>query len=227
MIAGNYVELAEQFIESYIRNDPMLDHRTTIVCNGAPPSLETKGLFASLPGLKFITHDNSGFDIGSFQKASSESSADMIVFFGASAYVKGRGWLFRMAQSFSKHGEAQYGSMGNRGVPHVNVHAHLRTTGIWCSPKLFNSYPIKVTDPSQRFPFEHGPNCFTNWCRNNGLKNWLVTHSGEWLWDHWDMVPNGFHSGDQSDLLSGDRLCRPPYYHTPWIKRKKDAGRTT
>lgn len=213
--SGDWEGLAEQFVTSYLLNDPMIEHSTTIVCNGAPPSHDTKGMFASMPGLKFLVGDNRGYDISAFQQASAQSSADMIVFFGASAYVKGCGWLFRMAQAFAKHGEAQYGCMGNRGVPHVNVYPHLRTTGIWCSPKLFNDYPMKVTDPSQRFPFEHGPQCFTMWCKNQGLKNWVVTHSSEWLWDHWDMIPNGFHQGDQSDLLSGDRLCRPPYHHSP------------
>ena len=79
--SGDWTGLAEQFVCSYLLNDPMVDHRTTIVCNGGAPTNETKGLFASLPGLKFITHDNSGYDIGGFQRASSESSADLIVFF--------------------------------------------------------------------------------------------------------------------------------------------------
>lgn len=213
--AGDWQGLAEQFVASYLANDPMIEHTTTVVCNGMPPSHDTKGLFASLPGLQFLNHDNSGYDLGAFQKASAQSAADMIVFFGASAYVKGRGWLLRMAQAFCKHGEAQYGCMGNCGVPHVSVYPHLRTTGIWCSPALFNAYPMKARYPQDRYIIEHGPGCLSMWVKGSGLKNWVVTHSGEWLHEHWDMIPNGFHRGDQSDLLSGDRLCRPPYYHIP------------
>ena len=212
-VAGNgYDHYAERFVESYLKNPPSVEHTTTVVCNGNPASLEMKGLFSLMQSTKFLVHDNSGYDIGAYQAASRESAADMIVFFGASAYIRKPGWLLRMVRAFDTHGEAQYGCMGNRGD--AGVRPHLRTTGIWCSPKLFNSYPHQITKPEQRHPFEHGPQCFTTFVTNRGLKNWVVTASGDWLWASWDDIPNGFHRGDQSDLLTGDHLSEPPYYHT-------------
>ncbi len=215
MAGGQFDTLAEQFVSSYLQNDPMMEHSTTVVCNGhhQSPNCDVRGLFACLPDVKFIEHDNSGYDIGAFQRASNESLADFIIFFGASAYVKGKGWLYRYAEAYSKYGEAQYGAMGHRGAM-PGVYPHIRTTGLGCSPKLFNQYPIKITDRSARYPFEHGPECFTNWISRMGLKSWVVVHTGEFLWENWDLIPNGYHRGDQSNLLSGDRVSRPPYYHT-------------
>lgn len=211
---ADYHAYAQTFVDSYLQNDPLIEHQLTVVCNGAQPNDKVKELFSKLPNVMFLVHDNSGYDIGAFQKASSKSLADMIVFFGATSYVKGKGWLLRMAQAFLKLGPAQYGAMGNRGTPQCNVFPHIRTTGFWTAPHLFNAYPAKITRPEQRFPFEHGPNCFTTWLTRRGVSSWVVTHSAEYAWEQWD-CPNGFHNGTQSDLLCGDRVTKPPHYHTP------------
>ncbi len=213
ILGDGYTAHAERFLSSYLEHPPMIAHRSTIVCNGAAPSLEQRALFSMLPEVKFITGSDAGYDISAYQEASAQSSADMIVFFGGTAYVRIDGWLLRMARAMERHGEAQYGCMANRGSG--GVFPHLRTTGFWCSPKLFNEYPHKVTKPEERYPFEHGPNCFTEFVRRRGLKNWLVLVSGEYLWEQWDSAPEGFHRGGQRDMLSGDHLSEPPYHTCP------------
>lgn len=211
-VAGNgYDHYAERFVQSYLKNPPSVEHSTTVVFNGNPASAEMKELFALLPEVKFMLHDNSGYEIGAYQAACRASHADMIVFFGASAYVRKSGWLLQMARAFQLHGEAQYGCMANRGAG--DIRPHLRTTGFWTSPKLFNAYPYKITKPEQRYPFEHGPECFTSFIARMGLKNWLVTAIGQYLWAEWDSAPGGIHRDGQVNLLTGDRLSEPPYYH--------------
>jgi hypothetical protein len=210
-ISGNgYGAYAERFLASYLQNPPLIDHVTTVVCNGAPPDTDTKGLFSCLPNVTFLTGSNAAYDISAYQEASERSQADIIVFFGASSYVRKPGWLLRMASAFQRHGDGQYGCMANRGSG--AVHPHLRTTAFWTTPKLFNNYPNKITNPNQRHPFEHGPNCFTSFIDRIGLKNWLVTAVGEYLWAQWDEAPGGIHSGSQENLLCGDRLSEPPYH---------------
>ena len=212
-MVGDYSSQARAFANSYLSNEPCAEHITTVVCNGGSPNQQAVELFSKFPGIRFIEHDNSGYDIGAFQRASSQSTADMIVFFGTSAYVRRKGWLQRMAQVFASYGQGQYGAMGNRGN-FQSVFPHIRTTGFWTTPDLFNSYPTKITKPEQRFPFEHGPHCFTSWVTKKGFNSWVVTYSGIYLWENWD-CPNGFHNGSQSELLCGDKITRPPYYHTP------------
>jgi hypothetical protein len=120
-----------------------------------------------------------------------------------------------MAGAFQKHGNALYGSMGNAGDASVKVFPHIRTTGFWLSPTLFNAYPTVINKPEQRYPFEHGPNCLTEWVKSQGLKALIATWSGEYETGQWDSIPNGFHRGDQSALLTGDRVTDPPYYQNP------------
>jgi hypothetical protein len=41
----------------------------------------------------------------------------------------------------------------------------------------------------------------------------VVTANGEYHWEDWDVIPNGFRQGDQSAILIRDRITDPPYYH--------------
>jgi hypothetical protein len=137
------------------------------------------------------------------------------VFFGASAYLKRAGWLNRMVEAREHHGEGLYGCMGNRGHIAVGVHPHIRTTGFWISSALFNSYPHAITRPEQRYGFEHGPDSLTSWTYRQGKRVMVVGWSGCYEQGRWDSIPNGFHRGNQSDLLSGDRNSEPPYHPVP------------
>ena len=127
--ANGYLDLAARFIESYHRYPPEEEHQTIIVSQGGQVADGSEFLFASLPSVTHLVHDNSGYDIGAFQRAAREIPADLMVFFGATAYVKCSGWLRRIRESFQKHGDTLYGTMGNRGVAHVGVMPHIRTTG--------------------------------------------------------------------------------------------------
>jgi hypothetical protein len=186
-----------------------------VVLNGGKATAEIRCLFSSLPNLRFLEHDNSGYDIGGFQHAARECASDLAVFFGASTYFNGEGWLVRMAAAFQRHGNAQYGSMGNRGYPRGRVWPHLRTTGFWCAPALLRAYPRIVTRPEERYPFEHGPACFTSFCASKRIKSWEITWTRDMVPAEWGSDPNGYHRGSQSGLLAGDRLCEPPFYPFP------------
>jgi len=207
---SGYSAYAERFLGSYLQNPPLVDHTTTIVCNGGEPDLETKGMFSLLPDVTYLVGSNAAYDISAHQEASERSQADMIVFFGSSSYLRKPGWLLRMASAFQKHGPAQYGCMGNRGTG--NIAPHIRTTGFWTSPKIFNSYPNKATRPEDRHPFEHGPECFTTHVTRIGLKSWVVTAIGDYLWNDWDNAVGGYHNNNQENLLTGDRVSEPPYF---------------
>lgn len=208
----SYYDYALRFLESYHANPPRMAHETIVVLNGSKLNAEAECLFSSLPGLRFLEHDNSGFDIGGFQHAARECASDLAVFFGASTYFNGEGWLARMATAMQKHGNTQYGAMGNRGDPRVAVWPHIRTTAFWMAPALFNSYPLTITRPDQRHPFEHGPACFTQHVKKRGLESWVITWGRDLIWRDWDSDPNGYQRGNQSGLLAGDRMTEAPYY---------------
>lgn len=214
---GKHYDDACRFVVTYNQHAAGHDHRLIIVSNGGKPTLEMRGLVDQLDhSFEFFESDNRAWDISAFQDAAMCFPCDMMVFFGTSAYLRGAGWLKRFAEAFAKHGNgALYGATANCGCDHYHVLPHIRTTGFFVSPALMNMYPTRISNPGQRYPFEHGATCFTQWCRSAGRKALMVTWSGEFEWPYWDKVPNGFQRGDQRDVICGDRLTAPPYYHTP------------
>lgn len=207
-----YLNDACRFVSSYNSFPPGADHDSIVVCNGVAADGMVRALFASLPNVTFLHHDNSGYDIGAFQMASATQPARIAVFLGASAFMQRAGWMIRVNQSVERRGIALFGAMGNTGNEHYHVYPHIRTTGFWLSTELFNRYPNKVTQPGQRYGFEHGATCLTEWCKSQGFRPWVVTWDTEFPEQMWNHIPNGMHRGDQSDLLFRDRLTLPPYY---------------
>lgn len=210
-----YLNLARRFVQTYQKFPPEYTHRTVIVCNGGVPSAEMAALFDPLPERQFLYHDNSGRDIGAYQKAAREVPCELMVFFGGSTYFRRAGWLSRMVEAYQKYGVTLYGATGNRGVPSLQIYPHIRTTAFWLPPQLLNAYPIAVTRNEQRYPFEHGRNCFTDWVSRQGMVPLLVSWIGEHTWENWDLVPEGFHKGKQANVMVGDRLTEPPFYNYP------------
>src|SRR5437899_6294779 len=165
---------------------------------------------------RVIQSDNRAYDISGFQDAAKSCPCEMMVFMGTTAYLRRPGWLNRMQDSFIRYGNAAiYVSTANQGDNLINVFPHIRTTGFWMSPVIMNMHPLRVTDPSHRYPYEHGPACLTQWCRDQGYKALMVTYEGVYEFPYWDSAPNGFHQGNQSALIVGDRLTAPPYFAFP------------
>jgi hypothetical protein len=215
---GGFSTKALEFSLSYQRNPPGMDHETLIVCNGAPATQPSKDLFNALPNASFIDHDNSGWDIGAFQLAARVTPCDMMVFFSSHTYFRKPGWLLRMWETYLALGDTLYGSTGNQGDLRVNVHPHIRTTGFWCSPELLNQHPYRVTQVGgggQRYEFEHGANCLTNFVKQTGRTPWVVAWDTIRSVDECNSIPGGFHNGDQYNVLVGDRLCKIPYGPDP------------
>lgn len=208
-----HIQQSMRFVQSYQENKAGYPHESVVVCNGGSADRNIQAMFAPLERLNFYKHDNSGYDIGAFQAVSRlRADSDLIVFFSASTFFKGNGWLARMVESYAKHGQTLYGVMGHTGDPGVGVYPHIRTTGFWIPPVLFNQYPIRVTLARQRYPFEHGRECLTNWVFSIGLTPWVVTWDGEYTKRDWGTIPDGYRHGNESGLLCGDRLNLPPFW---------------
>ena len=206
-----YLEMAMRFLTSYHEYPAGMDHELLVVCNGAPITDETRFLFDSVPNCRYLAHDNSGQDIGAYQAAARVNPCDLMVFFGANAYIRGPGWLARMAQARERHGDTLYGTTANRGFGHVQP--HIRTTGFFLSTALFNEYPFQITRLDQRYNFEHSQASLTSWIKGRKLIPWLVHWDRELQERNWDDGPGGYHQGDQFNLLCGDRLTMPPYHY--------------
>jgi hypothetical protein len=214
----NFAPLAAEFAASYQRCPPGLEHETVVVCNGEPATETSKALFNALPNVSFIDHDNSGWDIGAFQMAARHSTADIMVFCGSHTYFRKPGWLKRMYDTMVEYGDTLYGSTGNQGDERFNVYAHVRTTGFWCTRKLFTDYPFTVRSTGgggERYEMEHGKDCLTSWVIRQGKTPLIVGWDCVWPVHQCNQMPGGFHNGEQYNVLVGDRLTAPPYWHVP------------
>lgn len=214
--AGGFRDKAAQFVNTYQQYPPDLEHATVVICNGAPVTSDAMTLFAPMPGCSFRQHDNSGMDIGGYQLAARTAACDLMVFFGAHTYFKKPGWLVKMRDAFLTGGDTLYGATGNQGDMRFNVYPHVRTTAFWCSPNLINRHPLRASHNGLRYEYEHGASGLTTWLiRQCGGQPWIVAWDGMYPLTQCDSIPNGFHQGNQSNVLVGDRLTAPPYYHTP------------
>ena len=180
-------------------------HDTIVALNDARVTPEITCMFSSLPNVTFLERPGGiAQDIGAYQEAAATFPSDLMVFFGGRSYFRRGGWMDRVVTSYLKRGDTLFGATANRGDGHAQP--HIRTTGFWISPRLFNQYPHKITTNEERYPFEHGQNCLTSWIKRIGRIPYLVSWDGEYVWKDWDSVTNGFHRGNQSNVLFGDRV---------------------
>ena len=186
-----------QFLALYRKNPPGMDHETMVVFNNGLPTEDDIDLFDCLPNCRFLTHDNTGQDIGAFMAASREIESPWAVYFGTTSYVQRPGWLVRMKEAWDKHGFGFYGSIAT-----YEVSPHLNTSGFWCSPKLLLEYPCRVVSKQDRYAFEHGPHAMWKIVESCGLPALLVTWDGEYGWQEWRMPDNIYRRGDQSNCLT-------------------------
>lgn len=210
-----YAAWGFHFCQTYNMYPPGTAHEMVVISNGGEPTGPMMEIFKQLGQVTYYLHDNSGWDIGGYQSFSAQSQHDMLVFLGGSAYCRRADWLKRMADCFIQTGSAALlGSCGNLGDMRLNVWPHIRTTGFWCSPSLLNAYPMRVTTPAQRYPFEHGKQSLTQWAMGNGVDVLVADFDGIYRHPGWHDGPNGYMRGDQSALIVGDRLTAPPYFHS-------------
>lgn len=211
----SFARLAERFVTTYRQHPPLMDHMMVVVSNGGPANGQAHGQFSFIENTKFIQHDNIGYDIGAFQNAAKHVICDLMVFFGSSTYFRGPGWLKRMVEVYQNLGPGLFGCTGNQGDRRFNVFPHVRTTAFWCNPQLINAHPFRVNDNSERYPYEHGERCLTNFALSKGLPVYIVGWNEIRALPECDSMPGGYHNNRQENLMCGDTLTHPPYYPHP------------
>lgn len=214
VIHEGFMDVARRFVQTFEQFPPGYPHRTVIICNGGQASQVSRSIFAPIAGCEFIPHTNEAYDVSSYQFASRTFPCDLMLFFGASSYFRNAGWMKRVVDSFIKHGDGLYGATANRGVQ-GHCYPHVRSTGFWIPPSLFNQYPHRITRPDMRYGFEHGKESLTGWVAREGYPTLVVTTDNEYPWSDWDAFPGGYHRNNQEVMLFGDRLTCPPYFAVP------------
>lgn len=191
-----HVDLACRFVATYHEYPPQIPHETIVVCNGTAPTHHTRVLFGSLPHVRFMDHDDSGWDVGAFIAASHQTEAEMMFCCGGPCYFKRAGWLKRIAEAWERYGPGMYGTLAS-----YEIRPHFCTSGFAVAPDMLRNHP-KVSTKEERYAFEHGENSLVLRTLRQGKPAMLVTWDGAWHWPQWRTPPNIYCKGDQSNCLT-------------------------
>jgi hypothetical protein len=185
--SGTYYPLAQRFCDTWRKFPPHIAHSLHVITNGGPSHETDRRPFAGIPA-EFHARNNFGWDIGAYQWAAENISADLMVFLGAPVHFHRAGWLERMVDAYVNNGIGLYGCWA-----YLSPNWHVRTTCFWCHPELLRSYPFVVgSDKRSRYTFEHGNQSFTRHILSAGLECVMVTWDGCFPFEDWhDHAPMG------------------------------------
>jgi len=197
---GRFEPLVKRFVSNYKQLPPDYPHELHVICNGGEPTPEIKSLFSDLSPI-YHTHDNSGWDIGAFQKFAPLVNCNPILFLGTNTHFRRAGWLRRLVEVYKEIGPGLLATATSNDIcPHV------RTNGFLCDPKLVTAAtPNKISTLKDRHHFEVGPTSLYSTARGQGLPCFLVTWDGVYPPERWREPVNIYRRGDQSNCLIYDR----------------------
>lgn len=191
---------AARFAETYLKFPGQAEHELVIIANGGNPTPNQMQPFGRIPH-KLMVHDNTGWDIGAYQRAAEKIGCDLLVCLGSFAHFHRAGWLERMVEAWLLEGPGLYGC-----AAYLAPNWHVRTTLFWCPPLLLNSYPDYVgSSRASRYEFEHGNHSFTRHCLQAGFPCVMVTWKGIYPFDTWQ--DNG---PDHETILVRDQHLHDP-----------------
>ena len=194
-----------RFCDTYRQHSPGADHRVWAVLFGQSETPEIEAIFKGMP-VDFIRYDGGGMDIGAAQSCARFLEPDFFtVNFTSRAYFHRPGWLGVLARAREQYGQGLYGLSSSR----EGGRFHICTRGYSLDAGDFARYPTEIVSRNQGVYFECGEHSLTEWCREQGLRGYVVTFCGvtNWEWTVAELTPEvqSFRVGDQSDMLVWDR----------------------
>lgn len=187
--------LAVRFADSYGQFPAGYPHELHILCNGGLPSGNEIKMFDRIKP-KFHYYDNTGWDIGAFQKFADLTTCDLLVCMGAYTHFHRSGWMEKIVDAYLDSGPGLYGC-----AAYLSPNWHVRTTTFWCPPEILRSYPAYIgTSRQSRYEFEHGNTSFTRHVLKLGFPCRVVCWDGCWPFDQWHD-----HAPDHRNILIRDQ----------------------
>lgn len=175
-----YYPLAARFAKTYQQFPAGYEHQLVVICNGRQPRAVETDIFKSIEH-KLVVHDNSGWDIGAYQRFADQSKAELLICLGAPCFFYREGWMSKMVDAVYEFGPGLFGSTAYGG----NM-LHVRTTCFWMPPELLRSYPAYIgSSRKSRYEFEHGATSFTRHVLDLGFPCVMSTWKGNFprpLW---------------------------------------------
>ena len=194
-LTSNFIS---RFVVTWMEHPPGYPCDLWVACNGGQLLPEQQLMFAPMSAKMFPRVNDPGFDLTGYMDAVRGPCAnyDAVLCLGESVYFTREGWLLRLVEAWTKHGNGFYGPFGSN-----NSAPHLQTSAFFCSPETLRSYPIRPQNRAQRFAFEHSDRPLWRRCAERGMPVAAVYWDGEYQPRFWRYPKNILWRGDQSALL--------------------------
>ncbi len=168
-----YDPMAKRFAQAYCEFPPgETEHELLVVVNGGGGATpRQRALFDPLVP-RFVTHDNTGKDLGGYLKVALTFPCDLLVCIGGPGRPCCAGWLDIIVQSVENNGPGVYGPWG-----FLEPRPHLKTTIFWISPQILASYPHPIANHT-RYEFEFGHDSIALYAQRLGFTAAQVTRTG-------------------------------------------------
>lgn len=199
-----------RYVFTLAKNDPGVDYLLHPVFTKEWTE-ELKHLFNGL-NHEPCFYPQDGWDIGAAQwMAHRLPPEDQVVSFSTRSYFHRLGWLRELAQAREKFGPGLYGtSASNQYRKHVCVRSYMLDV------KDYQAYPWVINSRAlgpcfeTGVPYTHpevgrGVRSLTEFMGGLGRPIKVVRFDGVFDWKASILMPNGFRSGDQSQLLIWDK----------------------
>lgn len=217
--AVNGDDVAAQFVESYLRFPPGIDHHLVVIFKGFG-SLPHPAIFQTIEHQRFET-DDSGFDIGPYL-AVARQRADVTGFCFVNSFTRplAPDWLKHMVHALDTDSSlGMVGAMGSyeRLDPQQKFpNIHIRSTGFCLRRELLLSLTLPtIHDKRDTNLFEAGPTSLSTQIKARGLNLAVVDRFGKaWQQDQWPFSQT-FRLGEQEGLLMADRRSDAYLTSTP------------
>lgn len=190
-------DYSTRFVATFHEYPPGVECDVIVICNGGMLPTRIALLFSGM-NARMFPRSNEGWDVGGYIEAARGpcKDYDMMMCCGESVYFHREGWLKRIVEAWEKIGPGMYGPFSSN-----NVMSHLGTTAFACHPIMLTNYPVKVTERTSRYEFEHGKTSLWRRLAKMGVPVRLVTWDGEWEPMAWRVPNNILYRGNQTNCL--------------------------
>lgn len=218
----HYIPFQKNFIDTYKRFNPGIEHELRVVSCGLPVSDGLRRMYEGV-ATSFDEYLAAGSDLGAEQDVMKRMNADFIVSLATPVSFWREGWLRRLAEAREKHGDGLYGPFASN-----EVYPHIRTSCWAVDRSTFGTYPHLIDTREKCYWAEHKDRSlqlwqFTFWYASLGKPTMMVTWDGEYSPPDWRTPRNIMYDGDQSNCLMHDKYTRLFECYSPDEKRAAAA----
>jgi len=180
----------QRFVTSYKNFPTGIPHRLYVIYKGyhdAEHLAEGQSCFADLPHTEIHT-DDSGFDIGCYQRAARDMREELVCFLNTKSEVLCANWLRNLAKHLARPGVGLVGNTGSYESLHYKIptipqfpNPHIRTNAFLIRRTLFTGIAARfdIRTKTDGWMFESGPDGLSRQVVREGLQLLVVGRAGK------------------------------------------------